>query len=166
MATANGFLNFLGGYSIFQGPVVGIMIVDYFLIRKGNMELLDMYTKSSTGRYYYWNGINVRAYIAFVVGFVLPLPGFVASFGYTIGAAASKMYALGWILSFIMGSLSYWVVCRIWKVPGDDSSGSFENKVPIDLSAFMDEVWESENVGETETPEMSDKEAKVKSSMV
>ncbi|RDW75296.1 hypothetical protein BP6252_06438 [Coleophoma cylindrospora] len=130
VATANGFLNFLGGYSIFQGPVVGIMIVDYFIIRKGNMDLKDMYSLSADSRYSYFHGFNLRAFAAFVVGFLLPLPGFAASFGYNIAPAATHMYALGWVLSFVMGSLAYLAICMIWKVRGGDGVGeTFEARV-------------------------------------
>lgn len=129
VATANGFLNFLGGYSIFQGPVVAIMIVDYFWVRRGNITMTDLYTRSSYGRYYFFHGLNLRAFAAFVLGFLLPLPGFAASFGYDIGTAAPRMYALGWILSFLTGALAYFVICLVFKVPGDDGSHAFESKV-------------------------------------
>lgn len=120
VSTANGFLNFLGGYSIFQGPVVGIMLVDYFFVRKGNLVLPDLFTLSPHGRYYFFHGFNLRAFSAFVIGFLLPLPGFAGSFGHDIGEAATHMYALGWLLSFLTGSLAYYVISTIWKVPGDD----------------------------------------------
>ena len=166
VATANGFLNFLGGYSIFQGPVVGIMIIDYFIIRNGNMDLIDMYTISSTGRYFYFKGFNIRAYAAFVIGFLLPLPGFVASFGYTISKAASDMYSLGWILSFIMGSLSYLLICLVWKVPGDDADAAFESKIPVDITTFMNDIYEGERRSGRETPEDLEKEVDIKCSPV
>lgn len=129
MATANGFLNFLGGYSIFQGPVVAVMLVDYFIIRRGNITLEDLYTRSSQGRYYFFKGFNMRAFAAFVIGFILPLPGFAGTFGHNVGDAADHMFALGWVLSFLMGGLSYWVACMIFKLPGDDRHHSFESKV-------------------------------------
>ncbi|KAK5329548.1 hypothetical protein LTR93_001135 [Exophiala xenobiotica] len=129
VATANGFLNFLGGYSIFQGPVVRIMLVDYFFIRRGNLNLPELFTLSPHGRYYFFHGFNVRAFAAFVIGFLLPLPGFAASFGHDIGVAATHMYALGWVLSFLMGCLSYYVICSVWKIPGDDHSYGFESQV-------------------------------------
>lgn len=128
VATANGFLSFLSGYSIFQGPIVAIMIVDYFWVRKGNLEMNDMYSLSRGDRYWYKVGVNWRAFAAFVIGFLLPLPGFVGSFGYAIGSAATKMYYLGWILSFLMGGLSYWVICKVFKVPGDDGDFGWERK--------------------------------------
>ena len=131
VATANGFLNFLGGYSIFQGPVVAIMIVDYFMIRRGNISMADLYTFSSSARYYFFHGINVRAFAAFVIGFLLPLPGFIGSFGVSVDEAASHMYALGWVLSFVIGGLAYWIACLIFKMPGTgvEKSLAFEQLV-------------------------------------
>jgi len=104
------------------------MIVDYFLIRRGNVYLDELFSRSSSGRYFYFHGFNLRAFAAFVIGFLLPLPGFVASFGYDISAAASHMYALGWVLSFLMGCLSYYVICLIWKVPGNEPKLPFESR--------------------------------------
>lgn len=166
VATANGFLNFLGGYSIFQGPVVGIMIVDYFIVRKGNMDLIDMYSTSSMGRYFYFKGFNLRAYAAFVIGFLLPLPGFAASFGYKISPAASHMYALGWVLSFVMGGVSYFLICLVRKVPGDDGDSGFESRELVDIIAFVDDIYEGEGRSGTMTPENSEKDVKVNSSSV
>lgn len=135
---------------------MGIMIIDYFIVRKGNMDLIDMYTTSSLGRYIYFKGFNLRGYAAFIIGFLLPLPGFVASFCYIISDAASHMYALGWILSFILGSVSYLVICFIWKVPGDDADDGFESKVPADITALMEQINEGVSGG-TVTPENLEK---------
>jgi NCS1 family nucleobase:cation symporter-1 len=105
------------------------MLVDYYLIRKGNLDLSELFTLEKHGRYHFFHGFNVRAFAAFVIGFLLPLPGFAASFGHSIGIAATHMYSLGWVLSFLMGSLSYYVICLIWKVPGNDGSHAFEAQV-------------------------------------
>jgi NCS1 family nucleobase:cation symporter-1 len=107
------------------------MLVDYFFIRRGNLNLPELFTLSPHGRYYFFHGFNVRAFAAFVIGFLLPLPGFAASFGHDIGEAATHMYALGWVLSFLMGSLSYYVICLVWKIPGDDHSYGFESQVEM-----------------------------------
>ena len=84
------------------------------------MEIRDIYSLAKSGRYWYTAGVNYRAFVAFVAGCLLPLSGFVASFGYTIGSAATKMYDLEWVSSFLMGGLCYLLVCRVCKVPGDD----------------------------------------------
>ncbi|KAL2009205.1 hypothetical protein VTN00DRAFT_7399 [Thermoascus crustaceus] len=130
VATANGFLQFLSGYSIFQAPVVGIMLADYFLIRRCNINLTDLFNSSPSGRYFYLKGVNMRAFVAFVIGFLLPLPGFIGSFGHNISAAATQMFDLGWVLSFVMGGVAYLVICMVWKVPyyDEDRSVAFEGK--------------------------------------
>src|SRR5688572_9240425 len=80
VTSANGFLTFLNGYSIFQGSIVAIMVVDYFILRKGNLSIRHLFTASSEGIYYYTKGVNLRAFAAFVIAFSLPLPGFIESF--------------------------------------------------------------------------------------
>ncbi|KAI6316468.1 hypothetical protein MCOR29_006687 [Pyricularia oryzae] len=132
VSSAAGFLNFLNGYSIFQGPVVAIMIVDYFISRRGNLHIPDLFTKSKEGRYYYTEGFNLRAYASFLIGFLLPLPGFIMSFGTTEKSfAASNLYALGWELSFVVGGLSYAVASWLWPMQGDDNTHGFE-QAPIE----------------------------------
>lgn len=117
VATSNGFLQFLSGYSIFQGPIVGIMVVDYFVVRRGNLHIPELFTSSATGRYFYTKGVNVRAFAAFVVGFVLPLPGFVGSFGEEeVSAAATHLFSLGWVLSFLVGGVAYFGLCWVWAI--------------------------------------------------
>ncbi|KAK2785270.1 hypothetical protein FQN53_007846 [Emmonsiellopsis sp. PD_33] len=129
VATANGFLSFLSGYSIFQGPVAAIMLVDYFIIRRGNLHIPDVFLGTPASRYFYTKGANVRAFAAFVIGFLLPLPGFVGSFGHKVDEAATHMFNLGWVLSFLVGGVAYWGICLVWRVPGDDGEGGFEERV-------------------------------------
>ncbi|KAI6366348.1 hypothetical protein MCOR25_005163 [Pyricularia grisea] len=132
VSSAAGFLNFLNGYSIFQGPVVAIMIVDYFISRRGNLHIPDLFTKSKEGRYYYTGGFNLRAYASFLIGFLLPLPGFIMSFGTADkSVAAANLYALGWELSFVIGGLSYAVASWLWPMQGDDNTHGFE-QAPIE----------------------------------
>lgn len=142
VTSAAGFLNFLNGYSIFQGPVVAIMIVDYFILRRGNLSIRDLFMTSSEGIYYYFHGVNLRAFAAFIIGFLLPLPGFIESFGAAGGSgAASNMYSLGWELSFAVGGLAYFALGLVWRVPGDAASHGFE-KAPVDEVEYSDAVLE------------------------
>ena len=123
LTSASSFLNFLGGYSIFQGSVVSIMIVDYWLVRKGNYDVGAMYDGSHNAKYYFWYGVNLRAVVAFIIGFLLPLPGFIASFGTTtVSVGATRMYDLGWELSFFVGGAAYYILCLIFPVPGKEDA--------------------------------------------
>jgi NCS1 family nucleobase:cation symporter-1 len=140
VATANGFLNFLNGYSIFQAPIVAIMIVDYIILRKGNLTTTELFTRSSAGLYYYFHGVNIRAYVAFVIGFLLPLPGFIFSFRTSsLSEASSHIYSLGWELGFFIGGLAYLVLGLIWPVPGNENSLGFE-RAPVHDEYFGQNV--------------------------
>ncbi|WWD22235.1 hypothetical protein CI109_106726 [Kwoniella shandongensis] len=121
LTSAPTFLNFLGGYSIFQGSVVSIMLVDYFLIRRGNLDIPAMYDESTRSKYYFVWGVNWRSIAAFVIGFLLPLPGFIGSFGtVSVSVTATRLYDLGWELSFLCGGVAYYVLCLVFKVPGQE----------------------------------------------
>lgn len=110
------------------------MIVDYLIVRRGNLDVGAMYTTAPEGKYYYVHGVNLRAIAAFIIGFVIPLPGFIGSFG-TVGVSvtATRLYNLGWELSFLCGGLSYLLICVIWKVPGnEDRKRPFESMADDD----------------------------------
>lgn len=74
--SAKSFTAFLGGYSVFLGPVAGVMLCDYFLVRKRQLSLVDMFKRRES---VYWNiyGVNIRAIVAFTLGVVPTLPGFI-----------------------------------------------------------------------------------------
>ncbi|KIY70353.1 putative allantoin permease [Cylindrobasidium torrendii FP15055 ss-10] len=100
LASADSFLTFLGGYSIFLGSIVGVSVVDYFW-RRGNIDVKGMYDGSASSPYWYWYGINWRAMSAFIIGFAPTLPGFAGSFGHVV--------PIGWIFSTVVGAFVYWV---------------------------------------------------------
>ncbi|TDZ20026.1 putative permease [Colletotrichum orbiculare MAFF 240422] len=98
IASASSFLTFLGSYTVFLMPTCGIMIVDYWVVRRGNFHVPSLYTKAEASPYTYHNGWNLRAVAAWI-------------------AARKNMYKLGFLLSLAMGSLVYYVLCLIWPVP-------------------------------------------------
>ena len=59
-------LYFLGGLGALLGPLYGIIMVDYYLVRKGRVNLPELYTESRAGAYHYAGGVNPRAIAAFV----------------------------------------------------------------------------------------------------
>jgi NCS1 family nucleobase:cation symporter-1 len=85
---------FLGGLGALLGPFFGILALDYFWYRKGRFSIPDLYLPTPESKYYYRNGVNPQAVIAFVpsaaIALILALvPTFekVAPFGWFIGAA-------------------------------------------------------------------------------
>ncbi len=94
---------FLGGLAAFLGPLYGIIIVDYYLIRRQQVDLDAMFKAEPDSPYWYSGGLNMRAVAAFIVGAAIsavlalvPMFNAIAPFSWFIGVAISGV--LYWIL--------------------------------------------------------------------
>lgn len=67
----------LVGYSSLLGPIGGIMIADYFFIRRQHLSVPELYRHH--GRYGYRNGFNLRAIVALLAGILPNIPGFLVT---------------------------------------------------------------------------------------
>lgn len=93
---------FLSGLGAMLGPLYGILMVDYFLIRKTQCHIPDLYTEDPRGTYYFKRGINPGALLAFLPSAVISIiaglvPRFedLAPFSWLIGAGlAALLYYL------------------------------------------------------------------------
>jgi NCS1 family nucleobase:cation symporter-1 len=94
------------GYGALLGPVAGIMIADYFLVRRGILVVNDLYSRHGT--YEYWRGINWIAVLALVAGVAPSLPGFVAALrGTPETGLFGTIYNWAWFVGFLFSSLIY-----------------------------------------------------------
>jgi len=102
----------LVGYSGFLGPIAGIFIVDYFLIRKQKLSLFDVYRRG--GMYEYDRGFNWKAVGALVAGILAALVGLVFP-------VLRVLYDYAWFVGFGVASLVYYV--SMAAIPEVDLSG-------------------------------------------
>jgi len=94
------------GYGALLGPVAGIMIADYFVLRRGILAVDDLYRRG--GVYEYRRGVNWVAMIAFVLGVLPSLPGFIAAIsGTTPGAVFATVYNWAWFVGFTVSAALY-----------------------------------------------------------
>lgn len=74
LANADRYINgWLVGYSGLLGPIAGIMIADYFVVRKRSLSVDALYRRG--GIYEYWGGFNYKALIALALGVSVALIG-------------------------------------------------------------------------------------------
>jgi NCS1 family nucleobase:cation symporter-1 len=88
----------LVGYSALLGPIAGIMIADYFLIRKAQLNVSELYRRN--GSYEYENGVHGRAVIALVMGVAVALLGLVVP-------ALRLLYDYAWFVGFGVSGAVY-----------------------------------------------------------
>jgi len=91
-AKYEGFLLLIG--SAFC-PLFGVVLVDYFILKKGRYEARDLYQR---GRYWYWGGVNPRAMAAWALGLALyqicARTGFAGGSSIPSMASAALLYLL------------------------------------------------------------------------
>ncbi|KAF2122696.1 uracil permease [Lophiotrema nucula] len=117
---ASKFLNVLGGYGVFLGPMTGIMFADYFIVRRRLYKLTDLYKVNNESIYWYRKGANLRAFGAWVMGVWITLPGFAqrVSDPSVELAGWSHMYYFSWPLGTLLSMATYWGLCRLKPMKG------------------------------------------------
>jgi NCS1 family nucleobase:cation symporter-1 len=96
------------GYSGLLGPVAGIMVCDYFLIRGTELDVNSLYHHE--GCYYYSKGVNPRAIVALVAGVGIALLGLVLP-------PIHFLYDYAWFVGFFMAGAVYLILMKVAPAP-------------------------------------------------
>jgi NCS1 family nucleobase:cation symporter-1 len=117
IGSTNGFIFiWLVGYSALLGPCAGILLCDYFVVRRRQLDVDALYSASPIGAYHYTRGYNPAAMAALAIGVAPNVPGFL----HTAGALPAglvhpfwvALYSYAWFVGFALASLSYLVLMR------------------------------------------------------
>lgn len=118
IASTQGYIyTWLVGYSALLGPIAGILIADYFFLRKTDLAVNDLFRRS--GQYHYGNGWNPVALIALVVGVAPNVPGFLVQAGFISDAPEvfKSIYTYAWFVGFGVAAVVYYALSR-GRAPG------------------------------------------------
>ncbi len=111
LATPDAYIfGWLVGYSGLLGPVAGIMVCDYFLIRKTELDVNSLYHRE--GVYHYTKGMNPRAIVALILGVVIALVGLAAQ-------PLHFLYDYAWFVGFFTSGIVYTALMRLTAPPVD-----------------------------------------------
>ena len=91
----------LGGYAAVLGPVAGIMICDYYVVRRKRLLVNDLYLRN--GEYEYSSGFNWRAVAALAIGSAIALIGLVIP-------SVRFLYDYSWFVGFAVAFAVYWAL--------------------------------------------------------
>ncbi|MFT8322967.1 MAG: NCS1 family nucleobase:cation symporter-1 [Bacillus sp. (in: firmicutes)] len=103
---AGTIFSILGAIGGALGPVAGIMIADYHIVKRKKYDLASFYDKN--GEYAYKKGYNPKAFIALIIGLV-------ASFIGLMIPALKDLYTYSWFLGIGFGAISYIVLMQSAK---------------------------------------------------
>jgi NCS1 family nucleobase:cation symporter-1 len=96
----------------FIGPLFGVLIADYYLVRKQHVVVDDLFTMSPGGRYWYRNGYNPPAIIATAIGAAIAMVPVLWTNG--PGMATTAQYS--WFIGMALGLLVYRVLAPRMQV--------------------------------------------------
>jgi len=115
LETTQGYIfTWLIGYSALLGPIAGILIIDYYFIRRTQINVPALYEEH--GQYSYRKGWNMTAVIAFVIGVAPNIPGFLnaafpASFP-EVSAMLKTIYTYAWFVGLAISGIVYFALMR------------------------------------------------------
>jgi nucleobase:cation symporter-1, NCS1 family len=116
LADPSGYIfTWLLGYSALLGPIGGIMIADYFVLRRMKLDVHALYDPH--GQYRYSGGWSIPAIAAFLVGALPNLPGFLAQVGLVSAARVPSLfleiYSFAWFAGFAIAFVAYLIFRKL-----------------------------------------------------
>jgi NCS1 family nucleobase:cation symporter-1 len=128
LETTGGYIfTWLIGYSALLGPIGGILIADYFLLRRTRYDLRGLYRKD--GPYWYRGGFNPVAVVALVIAVLPNLPGFLHAAGAvsTVPLFFQSIYTYAWFVGFGIAAVGYLVGMRLVDGSGGAAGAAASN---------------------------------------
>lgn len=102
-----------------MGPLAGVMITDYWIIKKQILDIHELY--KDHGIYHYFHGFNWRAFAAWIIGFAPLMPGFAHSINPAINVGkAWQLYTFAWLYGLFCSMAVYYIICT-WISPQTES---------------------------------------------
>ena len=100
-----GILSFIDTFGAFFGPLFGVIIVDYYLIKDSSLSNKDIYSVEIDSAYYYSKGWHVKAIYSLIIGFI-----FSASTIWNVNLMFLQSYA--WIIGAFISSTTYYLLAK------------------------------------------------------
>ena len=100
-----GILSIIDTLGAFFGPLFGLMICDFYVIKKSNLNNKDIYSLEKNGSYYYSGGWHLKAVYSLVLGFI-----FSASTIWNSNLMFLQSYS--WIIGAFITALVYYLLAK------------------------------------------------------
>ena len=98
-----GILAFVDTLGAFFGPLFGVMVIDYYFIKKTNLSNKDFFSLESNGAYFYSNGWHIKAIYSIVLGFIF-------SASSIWNESLMNFHSYSWLIGAFISSLTYYLL--------------------------------------------------------
>ena len=105
------------------------MICDYYIVRKGYLNVKSLYSANKTDCYYYSGGFSWRAYTAYICGILINIVGFAGAVGREVPIGAEYIYNINYFTGSIVSGGVYFALT--WFFPVPETSATW-NEIDID----------------------------------
>ncbi|VEU20123.1 DEKNAAC100997 [Brettanomyces naardenensis] len=129
MTSSSMFTTYLSAYAVFLSSIAGVVFCDYFILKKGYLNLRELYIADNSSAYYSWKGINLRAYAAYICGILPNIVGFVgATKARVVPIGATYVYDLSYFTGYIAAAGTLLLINLVWPCRGLPEGKIFERK--------------------------------------
>jgi NCS1 family nucleobase:cation symporter-1 len=120
------------GYSSLMGALGGILIADYWIVRKQQLAVRELFLLN--GRYSYVNGVNWRAIAALLIAVLPVVPGFIRAAATPGGQVSNPtildtLYTYAWFVTFFLSFTAYLVLMRARSAETSPEAPSFSHPI-------------------------------------
>ena len=127
IASTEGYIfTWLVGYSALIGPVVGILLADYFLLRKTTLDIEGLF--KNKGPYTYSGGFNPIALVALILAVLPNVPGFLHQAGAfgdgVVPVFFDTIYTYAWFVGVILGGGIYFAGMKMMSPASSTDNGN------------------------------------------
>ncbi|KAM5362045.1 hypothetical protein ACJA88_014198 [Fusarium oxysporum] len=147
LSSAAVFINFLSSYQIFLSAITGILICDYYLLRRGLFDIPMLYSGHKDSTYHFFHGFNLRAFAVYLIAVAANFYGFLYQMGVSAPLGIQRFYYVAYPVGLFLAFGSFWLINTLfpsknvpkvsgWQEPRDfveTHDGTFVNVV-IDSS--------------------------------
>jgi len=118
LSSSNNFATYLSAYSVFLSSIAGVMISDYYFVRRGYLGVKELYDARRSSPYHFTYGVNWRAYAGYFAGILINIVGFVGAVnGGNVPIGATYIYNVNFFAGFIVSAGVYWLLAKFFPVP-------------------------------------------------
>ncbi|KAF4337595.1 uracil permease [Fusarium beomiforme] len=110
LSSAAVFINFLSSYQIFLSAIAGILICDYYLLRRGLFDIPMLYSGHKDSSYHFFHGFNLRAFAVYLIAIAPNFYGFLSQMGVHAPLGIQRFYYVAYPVGLFLAFGSYWLI--------------------------------------------------------